>query len=72
MTKINILSLAITFALFTGSAFAQMPKESINHLLSENELVQYCSDTGIAGNTRIKIPLSNGLVIYGTITCEVK
>jgi len=72
MTKTIILSLASTFILLTNSAFAQMPRESINHLLSENELVQYCSDTGIAGNTRIKIPLSNGLVIYGTITCEAK
>ncbi|MCF6343874.1 MAG: hypothetical protein L3J15_04240 [Devosiaceae bacterium] len=44
--------------------------ESLNHLMSEKQLKQFCSEIGVTSNTRIKIDLPTGATIFGTIVCK--
>lgn len=72
MTKILTTSLFALATIFASSASASNNNDSLNHLLGEQQLTQFCSQIGTSSNTRIKIELPTGTVIYGTITCGGK
>ena len=72
MTKILATSLFALTAIFASSASASNNNDSINHLFEEQQLAQFCSQIGVSSNTRIKIKLPTGTIIYGTITCGEK
>ena len=74
MNKILATTLtAISLTAALGStAFSHERVDSINHLFSMQQLTDYCSQNGIAGNTRIKISLPNAPSIYGTIICAIE
>ncbi|MCF6302796.1 MAG: hypothetical protein L3J13_06295 [Devosiaceae bacterium] len=71
MKKSIAISIATCLSLLPFAANAQEIKDSINHLLSEQELAEFCAYSGNSGNTRFKIRLPNGTDIYGTVSCRV-
>ena len=68
--KSLLVLIAASTILFPLSANAQQIKDSINHLLSEKQLAEFCDYSGKSGNTRIKIRLPNGMDVWGTVSCR--